>query len=360
MNSIRKPEVYVILTGVSGNLGDAVIRRRVLEWIRGLGQIHAYVGRTTPGWLDQLGIRPGEVVYAAGARRDWLRGLLFGPGKKIMVFDPGEVPLGREHLRSELMFLVIVFWVRLRGGLVFRPPRAIGEISPLTGWLYQASSRLSNVVLWRERLSYERMRVGRLVPDTAFAEPRLEGIAWADRREVVISMRGKREFPSEEWFAGIRDFAASHGFRLVLLSQVAEDEARTRELADRFGPIAEYLPWGDRGDLQQERFIRARYLSCAMAISDRLHVLILAAQAGAMPVEVVPLPKLKVEQHFSTIGMGGISFGTAGRSAADISCFLGDQLRRRDELNDKMAAAANVLENEVQSLRRMVFGRGRT
>ncbi len=354
MSKTSSAQIYVILTGVSGNLGDAVIRRRVLEWSRGLGDLHAYVGRTTPGWVEQLGLRSDERVYGASGRRTWLKGLVFGRGRRVMVFDPGEVPLGREHLRSELMFLAIVAAVRIRGGVVFRPPRAVGRVDPFVGWLYRTSSRLSNVVLWRERPSFERMGVGRLVPDTAFAEPRLEGAPAHERTAVVVSMRGKRELPPSQWFDGITAFALAHNYKLVLLSQVDEDEERTRELAARFGPIAEYVPWGERSDLEQEVMVRDRYLTSAMAISDRLHVLILAAQAGAMPVEVAPAPKPKVEQHFSTIGMPGLSLDCGARTAAEVAAYLEAQLLRRDELSERMIEASENLDREIASLRALV------
>ncbi|MFP7834831.1 polysaccharide pyruvyl transferase family protein [Marisediminicola sp. LYQ134] len=359
MTKSKQIDVYVILTGVSGNLGDAVIRRRVLKWCRGLGRIHAYIGKTTPGWLDQLALTADEKAYPARDRRQWLKGLLSGGSKKVLVFDPGEVPLGREHLKSEIMFLAIVLAVRLRGGIVFRPPRAVGEVDRLVGLLYRISSKLSNVVLWRERSSLSQMRVGRLVPDTAFAEPREEGMPWPERREIVVSMRGKRAFPSDEWFAGITRYAVDNGMRIVALSQVDEDEVRTKQIADRFGDLAEYVAWGTRGDLDHERLVRQRYLSSAIAISDRLHVLILAAQAGAMPVEIAHSPKPKVEQHFATIGMTGLSLRSDGKSADEITAFLASQHARRADLSTKMAAAATALADEIASFRSTVSS-GRT
>ena len=96
----------------------------MLEWSRGLGPIHAYVGRTSRGWVEQLQFTGDEIVYPANRRREWLRKLIFGGGHRMLIFDPGEVPLGAAHLKSEVVFLGVVLAVRARGGIVFRPPRA--------------------------------------------------------------------------------------------------------------------------------------------------------------------------------------------------------------------------------------------
>ncbi|UIN30068.1 polysaccharide pyruvyl transferase family protein [Microbacterium binotii] len=351
------PHVFVILTGVSGNLGDAVIRRRVLEWSRGLGTVHAYVGRTTDGWVEQLQMRADETVYRASRRREWLKQLVFGRGRRVLVFDPGEVPLGTEHLKSELMFLAIVIAVRLRGGIVFRPPRAVGDYSPLVGAIYRLSSRFSQITLWRDGDSMSRMRVGVLSPDTAFAEPNSSDPE-VSRDVLLVSMRGKRALPSDPWFDGIAAFAREAGLRIVAVSQVDEDEQRSAEIATRFGAdLADYEAWGDRSDLQQEQRVRELYKRCAIVVSDRLHVLILSAQAGAVPTELAPTPKAKVRTHFATIGFNDVSLDTSSASAEYIAAFLRVQAGRADELATKLAAARNDLSQEVRRFRELVSAR---
>jgi polysaccharide pyruvyl transferase WcaK-like protein len=330
-------DVFVILTGVSGNLGDAVIRRRVLEWSRPVGRIHAYVGRTTDGWVEQLGMREGEAVYAAGARKEWLRHLLFGRGKRVLVFDPGEVPLGREHLKSEIIFFLIVLALRFRGAHIVRPPRAAGDYYRATAFFYRLGSKLSHVVLWRDRPSLELLRVGELSPDTAFAEPAVVGVEHRDRRTMLVTMRGKRARPSDGWFDGIAAFAKANDLHIVTMAQVDEDEQRCAEIAARLE--AEYRPWGSRTDLEQEVAIRALYGECAYVISDRLHVLILAAKAGATPVEIAPQPAAKIRTHFATIGYDGLSLDSSAVPASKITAFLSEQTGRNPELVSKVEDA---------------------
>lgn len=349
VDTTRDHEVFVILTGVSGNLGDAVIRRRVLEWSRPFGRVHAYVGRTTAGWVEELQMRPDEVVYGAAERREWLRRLLLGRGRRLLMLDPGEVPLGREHLKSEIMFLVITALLRLRGGHIFRPPRAVGGYDSLTAWFYRASARISQTVLWRDRPSLERMRVGELTPDTAFAEPATAGSPFESRDRLLITLRGKRPLPTAATLAAVATFAKAQGLRIVTMAQVDEDEARCAEVAAQLGPdVAEYIPWGDRSDLDQENAIRRLYEDCAYVLSDRLHVLILAAKAGAVPVEVVPAPAAKIRTHFATIEYEGLSLDVAGLSTAAIVEFLSAQVGRHEEVVTKSARAHDRLTSRVQ------------
>ncbi|MGD8194339.1 polysaccharide pyruvyl transferase family protein [Herbiconiux sp. P18] len=348
-------QIFIVLTGVSGNLGDAVIRRRILEWVRGTGTIHAYLGRTTPGWAGQIALRADEESYGADRRRDWLKKLVFGKGPRAWVFDPGEVPLGTAHLKSEVLFLLIAIVVRLRGGKIIRPPRAVGEYSPIVGWFYRQSARLSDEVLWRDEASLALMKVGKLVPDTAFSEPRVPGADPEDRHFMIVSLRGKRPLPSDAWFEGIRQFSIANGLPVKLVSQVDEDEDRSKEVAAILGSdVAEYLPWGTRSDVEQEAYVRELYRSASIVVSDRLHVLILSSVAGAIPAEAVPDPKPKVEGHFAVAGYPGVSFNSAKASSEEIAAFLGRQLTRRDELDGALTNAFGRLETEVTRIRSLL------
>lgn len=344
----KRDQVYVVSTGVSGNLGDAVIRRRVLAWVEGIGERHVYVGGTTSGWLEQLQLTPDDIVYTAAARRKWLKGLLFGGRTKALVYDPGEVPLGTAHLKPELVFLVIALWSRLRGTYVVRPPRAVAHYHWATGMMHRWSCRLSNVVMWRDEDSKDRMRVGRLVPDTAFNEP-AGPCSESPRDRLLLSLRGARAFPSDAWFEAVTTVASREGLRLTVASQVDEDEARSAELAERLD--CELIPWGDDGDLARERSRRLTYAESKAVVSDRLHVLLLAAQAGAVPVEVVENPKRKVETHFAAIGLHDVSLDATGMSAVDIDAWITGRLAGGNEIASAMNCARTALDGEVALIR---------
>jgi hypothetical protein len=357
MGSTSERQVFIILTGVSGNLGDAVIRRRVLEWVRGTGEVHAYVGRTTPGWNEQLALTADEISYDVSQRRAWLKKLLIGRGKRALIFDPGEVPLGNPHLKSELMFLAVAVVLRVRGAKIVRPPRAVGDYSALVGGIYRLSALLSQEVLWRNSASYSLMKTGRLVPDTAYSEPLVPSIERSERSYVIVSLRGKRSYPSAVWFESVRQFAKDNAFRVKVVSQVDEDEARSEALAVELGDVADYEPWGSRSDLEQEIFVRDMYTRAAAVISDRLHVLILASLAGAQPIEAVDTPVPKAQEHFAVIGLEDMSIDTSKATLTEVLQFLNLQLGRQDQLNRNLATAAERLGGEVSRIRQLLTTR---
>lgn len=192
------------------------------------------------------------------------------------------------------------------------------------------------------------MNVGELTPDTAFAEPGQRGLPHEARRTLLITMRGLRAFPSDAWFEGIGNFALKNDLRIMTMSQVDEDEERSRELAARFGSdLASHVEWGENSDFEQEQAIRALYEQCALVISDRLHVLILSAQAGALPVELAPRAAPKVRTHFETIGYRDVSLDTESTTAAAIESFLNGQLGRPDELVAKIDVAREALRVRI-------------
>ncbi|GAB3067851.1 polysaccharide pyruvyl transferase family protein [Nocardioides zeae] len=347
------PELFIVSTGVSGNLGDAVIRRRVLRWFETGSTRHVYVGRTTPGWVEQLELPTTDVVYGAGERRAWLKKLLFGRGRRVLVFDPGEVPLGREHLKSELVFLLIGIVLRLRGASVVRPPRAVAHVDRPTAWLHQMGCLLSQTVMWRDADSHRTMRCGDLTPDTAFGEPRR---AQADEpHRVAISLRGARPLPPDAWFDAVAEFARASGLLITLSTQVDEDRDRSAELAARFralGATVDHVEWTDASDLEHERRLRDLYTECKVVISDRLHVLLIAAKCGAIPTEVVPGPKSKCRTHFATAGIHDISLDVAGLPAEEIVAFLGAAAARGPEITALVDAAEARLNAYVEGSRR--------
>lgn len=351
--------IFVVSTGVSGNLGDAVIRRRVLSWVDGLGPRHVYIGGTSPGWFEQLQLDKADHVYRAEQRREWLKRLLFGKGPRALVYDPGEVPLGREHLKSELIFLVIGIVLRIRGAVVIRPPRAIAHVHPLTRIIHRWACRLSDVVLWRDLESFQSMMCGTLAPDTAFAEPvGPRPVAAGTRARLVISLRGKRPLPSDEWFAAMAAFAHRQGLQITVLSQVDEDEDRTVEVAERLG--AAIIRWGDGdGDLAREVERRNVYAEAHTVISDRLHVLLLAAKAGAAPREVVASPVAKVRTHFAVAHIESISLDTDGLTSDAIVDWLEERDQGTTSDLGRLEEAQRELATEVLSMRKRIDDLGR-
>lgn len=346
--------IFIVLTGGYGNIGDAVIRRRALDWVRDLGTIHAYVGNGPAHWREQMGLTPDDTMYRAKAAGAWVRRLFFAPGRPVLVFEPGEVLLSNRQIPKEAVFLLLTVVTRLRGGIVIRNPRAVRDAAPVATTLHRLASRLSQVTLWREQETLDTMQVGTGVPDIAFSEDERLGLPWADRRTFVISLRGPRPYPRAAWFDAMRAFTAAHGLKILTVSQVREDENRNVELSAQLGGT--HVPWGERTDVEQEAVLRDVFAEAAYVVSDRLHVAILGILSGAIPVEVVPSPSGKMERHFRQIGVSPVSLDSSVSTADEIVDFLGGLEARRGEFASLLADARARLAVQKLAIRSLVTG----
>lgn len=344
-----RTRTFVSLTGPADNIGDALLRRATLEWARGTSeQLVAYTGIAPDIWLDQLGI-PSDTVLLRSKRSipRWLWLLLTAPARPVLVFEAGEIPLDRGNVLRELVFVAETLIVRLKRGVVVRPPRGIRAATRAAARIHAIGARLSQITLWRDAVSAGIVRTGCVAPDLGFGAGIRSGVPWDDRHELIVSLRGARPFPDESWIAAVRATAVRERLRIRTVVQVREDENRSRELAAALG--GEVDVWGTRSAVDQEKRLRDRYDGARIVISDRLHVLILAALSGAVPVEVVARPTGKITGALATIGLAGVSLDTTVDSDR-IEQFLSAQLTRSDEVRRLVTAAArrvSRLQREV-------------
>lgn len=339
----RHTRTFVSLTGPAGNLGDALIRRGTLDWARGTSdELVIYTGEAPDVWLRQLGVPSGtRVLRSKRSVPRWLWLIASAPTRPVLVFEAGEVPLDRGNVLRELVFLAETVVVRLKRGVVVRPPRGIRAPTDPAAWLHSRAARMSQIALWRDEASAAAVGGRTVVPDIGFAAGVRPGQAWPDRRELIVSLRGARPMPGESWFEAVRAMAADEGLRIRTVVQVREDEQRARELAEALG--GEFEPWGDTDPVAQEELLRDRYAGARLVISDRMHVLVVAALQGAVPAELVPAPTRKISDAFATIGLDDISLDASASDAVAMRGFLRTQLGRADAVRERMRGAERWL-----------------
>lgn len=349
---------FVSLTGPAANIGDALIRRETLRWARGTSdELVTYVGDAPDAWLRQLGVPTGtRVLRGKRSVAKWLWLIATAPRHPVLVFEAGEVPLDRGNVLREAVFLTETLIVRLKGGVVVRPPRGIRAPTDPARWLHARAARLSQVTLWRDADSAALAGGGRVVPDIGFAAGIRPGRADGERDELIVSLRSARPRPDATWVEAVRQTAAAHDLRIRAVVQVREDEARARELAEALG--GEFEPWGNRDPLAHEELLRERYDAARLVISNRMHVLVLAALGGAVPVELVPSPTRKITDAFATIGLDGITFDAAGADADAQRRFLQTQLERAPEVRTHVAEAARRLDEIEAEVRETIRAAG--
>lgn len=345
---------FVSLTGPAGNIGDALIRRETLRWATDTSdELIAYVGDAPDVWLRQLGLPDGTVVLRSKRSVPrWLWLLATAPRHPVLMFEAGEIPLDRGNGLRELVFLAETLIVRAKGGVVVRPPRGIRAPSQPALAIHRAAARLSQVALWRDGLTIARARWGALAPDIGFSAGVRVGRAWDERTEMLVSLRGARPLPDAAWIRAVRDAAQAAGLTIRTVVQVREDEERARELAKLLGST--FDAWGETDSVAQEERLRDRYDGAQLVISDRMHVLVLAALSGAIPVEFVPRPTAKITEAFAVIGLQGVSVDSATGDAARVSAALAPTPQRAAEVSERVHAAAETLDRCEHDMRAAV------
>ena len=345
---------FVSLTGPAANIGDALIRRETLRWARGTSdELVTYVGDAPDAWLRQLGVTTGtRVLRGKRSVAKWLWLIATAPRHPVLVFEAGEVPLDHGNGLRETVFLAETLIVRLKGGVIVRPPRGIRGATAPARWLHARAARLSQFALWRDADSAALAGGVRVVPDIGFAAGIRPGQPSGERDELIVSLRGTRPCPGDAWFDAVRALAAAHGLRIRTVVQVREDEDRARELAEALD--GEFEPWGDIDPVVQEQNLRDRYDRARLVVSDRMHVLVLAALSGAVPTELVPSPTRKITEAFTTIGLTDITFDAASADADGQLRFLRTQLERAPEVRARVAEAARRLDEIEAEIRETI------
>lgn len=347
----RATRTFVSLTGPAGNIGDALIRRETLAWAMGTSDdLVAYTGDAPDVWLRQLGVPPEAIVLRTKKSVPrWLRLLVLAPRRPVLVFEAGEIPLDRGNGLRELVFLVETLIVRLKGGIVVRPPRGIRAPSWPALAVHRLAARLSQVTLWRDESTLATARCGRLAPDIGFSAGTRAGHAWGERGELLVSLRGARPLPDAEWLSAVRETAERADLSIRTVVQVREDESRARELARLLG--GEFEPWGDTDPLVQEERLRQRYDAAQVVISDRMHVLVLASLSGAIPIELVPRPTMKITKAFAAIGLHGVSVDSSASDQTRMRAALLPTTERAAEVSERVRIAAATLEDIEHDIR---------
>ncbi len=350
----RRSRTFVSVTGPPDNIGDAVLRRGALDWVRNTSEeLIVYTGNAPDIWLRQID-SPSRAIVLRSKRSvpKWLWMLCTAPSRPVLVFEPGEVPLDRGNTLRELVFLAETLIVRLKRGIVVRPPRSIRAPNRSTLRLHALAARCSQFALWRDGRSAETIRCGRVVPDLGFAAGAELGSTPAERDELIVSLRGTRPYPPAEWIAAVRGFAAAETLRIRTVVQVREDETRSQALAEDLGGVFE--PWNGTDAVAQEALLRARYARARLVLSDRMHVLVLAALSGAIPVELVPHPTPKIAASFATVGLHAMSADAATTSSEGMQEFLRRQSTRTDEVARCVHAAERGLDEMADEVRAFI------
>lgn len=352
-------KIFVPGRGQYDNVGDIMLRRQLLDWMRDFGAIHTYVGLAPDGYSEGLQLRAEDVVYDSftGWYGAGLRTAL--RGEASYVFKPGEIQLSLVGMKEHLSMLPLLVAIRVRGGKIIRVGSGSRNFAPLPRLLMGPSIRLAHLTAWRDQVTADYLGVGSVMPDLAFGEgrpsPELDGTgAAAGRNTLVVSMRSDRPLPGADWFAGVRQLARRQALTISVVSQVFRDRDRSRELAS--GLEAELLDWDGTRHHEHEERLRALYSRSALVLSDRLHVLIAGFTEGAVPSAAIGAGSAKIDRHFRAAGVQGVSVDVSALDAAALEQVLTDMLARRSELFTALRGAREDLARVRAQVREVFAG----
>ncbi len=313
---MSQSQIFVPAIGQYDNIGDVVLRRPLLRWVRAAGPLHVFVGRDAPaGYVAALDLGAQDRVYHSFLRW-YLAAFAAGlRGRMNYVFKPGEIQMSLRGLKEHVSMLPVLLLARLRGGKVVRIGSGARNFARWPWALLWPSVALSNLVLWRDGDTAAYMGKGGVMPDLGFADG---DEAWTrlGRDALVVSMRGDRNPVPETWVAAVRALADHLRLRVTVVTQVARDDAMSLDLARRLN--ASVLPWDGRDHVAQESALQAVYRRADVVVSDRLHVLVAAFTHGAVPMALLTDQSTKVARHFRAAGIEGVDVGVAGRSVEDL------------------------------------------
>jgi hypothetical protein len=340
--------IFVLCSGQEDNIGDVVLRRIMLAELRMLGRLHVVLGDASPPFIEGLELGPDDRVYAE--KKAWRRDLW----KSIrschtwLVDKPGELLLDRRHLAAQTRLAVAALAVRFRGGTVLR--LGLGQRSPNTTMtrLFRPVLATANIIAWRDPQSRSSFGIGEVMPDWGFGEAAMSSSA--PRRRLALSYRSDRPELSDRALAGILSAARHLDLEPVVVTQVGRDDERSRALASRLG--CELIDWPDgRTHKEQEHILRQIYAQCALVLSDRLHVLIVAMTEGAIPLGLTGHAESKIGRHFDAIGLDAVSVRIASDDQDDFERIILAGAARANEVADALAGAHRDISKVVARVR---------
>jgi hypothetical protein len=347
--------IFVPARGQYDNIGDILLRRQLLDWVRASGPLHVYVGHSPAGYDEGLQLSGDDVVYRSfrtwyvAALKDALR------RKASYVFKPGEIQLTVIGMKEHLSMLPVLALVRLTGGAVARVGTGSRNFAPLPRVLIWPSIALSSIILWRDAETAKYLGGGEVMPDLGFGEG--DGGASnpaAVRDSLVVSMRSDRPYPSPAWIQSVKELAARHDLKVWTVTQVLRDNDKAAQLAKDLD--GEALLWDGTAHHEQEERLRALYSRSAVAVSDRLHVLIGAVTEGALPAAMLVDESDKIKRHFDAAGIAGVTIHSRGVAADELGEKLEALLARGPEIMAQLALAKGELDRARTRVRRVLSG----
>lgn len=322
---VEKAITYVWLTGHIRNVGDSALRRPYVHSIKSFNDVQVWGGRKpeSDGYLSGLQLSENEISPSFFS---WYRKLCLDLTKRKVnfAFNAGAFGVTKEYFFGILAILPLLVVLKLRGGKVLWLGSAIATKKKGFTWPFFILAGIADSMRWRDTESSSVFVKRKSMPDWAFGAKPLVSEEQIDdvsrrRNKLVLSLRGDRTYPSEEWLDLVEDLANRLRLQIVVCVQVKEDQLYAEKMADRFA--AELVGWEYETHIDQERLVRSVYKDTQLILSDRLHGLIIAATEGAVPLGWCESSTTKISRHFNQVNAQWVSCdpGSVNSSIRDLT-----------------------------------------
>lgn len=300
------PVVFAWLGGQRDNVGDSALRRAYADSLRKIGPLTVWSGGPEEDYDAGLRLASGDRIMSTFA--GWL-GLIYRAAltgrKDVVALNAGEYTLTHRYFVKSVLLFPAAALLRRRGGYVVWAGAAVPHVRGKYTPLFRRYARLVDVLYWRDNGTSESLIQASTMPDWAFALPpahtRSVHAPGASGHYLTISLRYDRPMPSAEWLAAVSALASRLKLRPIVVTQVVRDSDRSRALALALG--AQCDDWIGGAHWEREQKLREIYADSMLVISDRLHVLIIAATEGAIPLGWTESATSKIRRHFDEVGL---------------------------------------------------------
>ena len=334
---------FLTITGQYENIGDAMHRRVLVQWIRKRADLHLYVGGAPDSFLRAVTVGPSDKVYRSLPQ--WLAKCASLSSGDAFVFSSGQMRLRPKRFLGEIALLPLITKMRSQGVTILRLGVEALPHTLLPPYIFNRLIRQTEC-LWRDEKSRKIFSHGTVAPDLAFAEFNDSG---RGGDILAVSMRGDKEYPSSKWFDVVNHIAEVHKLRPVTLTQVRRDSDRNGEIASELE--CEHVTWPNSiPHTVQEKQINAVYREASIVLSDRLHVLIAGVNHHAVPISPQSEYNAKINKHFSTIGLEEIAFNLRDTPVSEAKSRAEDlPHNRREDLDHARKAKQKLIQLQKET-----------
>lgn len=329
----KKPtKIFYSVAAQEDNLGDLIIRLRMLNWLKEAGgAIVVYVGPMSDSYLEAFSF--GTQVKIVRSKVEFIKVLLGAllQHRVFIILPPGPKTLrGIRDMATNLATILVNVVISTGGGGILQAGASFRQTEGVGRKFHKLKTSLFRICIVRDLGSFVSQKAA-VAPDIAFADWKVRSDK--ERFRLSISLRSDQNV-DREILSKYRKIAEDNGWQLTFVSQVQRDDAMHKDLASEFS--ADLVSWKGNHVNQLER-VRKTYAESVAVLTDRLHAMIFASNLGALPLALVHPGNDKLTSSFEhVLEIPLIESGT-GEIDSSVSDFVRSHAKNPEQLTRRLS-----------------------